>query len=124
MAPPDGRQFVSASDDKTIRVWDLAVGRMVRTIRGEIALGSPGKIYGMALSPDGKWLTAGGLLAPSDEIALEGYRNKHGNLTRTTTSRSKRFRGARCRRGCPDIEAPPAHQHDRTIVTTDDCNWS
>jgi WD40 repeat protein len=28
---PDGRQLVSASDDKTIRVWDLATGKTVRT---------------------------------------------------------------------------------------------
>ena len=57
---PDGRQLVSASDDKTIRVWDLASGKTVRTIRGESAPGPAGKVYAMALSPDGKWLAAGG----------------------------------------------------------------
>jgi WD40 repeat protein len=57
---PDGRQLVSASDDKTIRVWDIATGKTLRTIRGEAAPGDPGKIYAMALSPDGKWLAAGG----------------------------------------------------------------
>ena len=57
---PDGRQLVSASDDKTIRVWDLASGKTVRTIRGESAPGDAGKVYAMALSPDGKWLAAGG----------------------------------------------------------------
>ncbi len=57
---PDGRQLVSASDDKTIRVWDLASGKTVRTIRGESAPGDAGKVYAMALSPDGKWLAAAG----------------------------------------------------------------
>ena len=57
---PDGRQLVSASDDKTIRVWDLASGKTVRTIRGESAPGQAGKVFAMALSPDGKWLAAGG----------------------------------------------------------------
>ena len=72
---PDGRQLVSASEDKTIRVWDLASGKTVRTIRGESAPGDAGKVYAMALSPDGKWLAAGGwfALAParnSDAIRL------------------------------------------------------
>jgi WD40 repeat protein len=57
---PDGRQLISASHDKTIRVWDVVTGRTVRTIRGESAPGPAGKISAMALSPDGKWLAAGG----------------------------------------------------------------
>ena len=59
---PDGRQLVSASDDKVIRVWDVATGKTVRTLHGEAAAGDAGKIYAMALSPDGKWLAVGGCL--------------------------------------------------------------
>ncbi len=59
----DGKQLVSASNDKTIRVWDLATATTVRTIRGESAPGPAGKVYAMALSPDGKWLAAGGFTA-------------------------------------------------------------
>jgi WD40 repeat protein len=69
---PDGNQLVSAGEDKVIRVWDLTSGKTVRTIRGEIALGIPGKIYAMALSLDGKWLAAGGDLATFDGTEVQG----------------------------------------------------
>lgn len=65
---PDGTQLVSASDDKTIRVWDVATGNTVRTIRGEVAPGLGGKIYAMALSRDGKSLAVGGFFeGPGDK---------------------------------------------------------
>ncbi len=57
---PGGKQLVSAAEDKVIRVWDLSSGKTVRTIRGESALGSLGKIFAMALSTDGRWLAVGG----------------------------------------------------------------
>jgi WD40 repeat protein len=63
---PDGRQAVTASNDKTIRVWDIEKGELVRVIRGETGLGETGSLYAMALSPDGRWLAAGGYLHSSD----------------------------------------------------------
>jgi WD40 repeat protein len=63
---PDGKQVVSASQDKTVRVWDIDTGKTVRMIRGEAALGQWGTIYTMALSPDGRRLAIGGYLHGSD----------------------------------------------------------
>jgi WD40 repeat protein len=61
---PAGKQLVSAGLDKVIRVWDWQAGRTVRTIRGQVGPGDEGQIYAMALSPDGRWLAAGGFMAP------------------------------------------------------------
>ena len=60
---PDGRQLISAADDKVIRIWDVATGRTTRTLRGEIGEGAAGKIYALAISPDGRWLAAAGYLS-------------------------------------------------------------
>jgi WD40 repeat protein len=57
---PNGKQLVSAADDKVVRVWDLQSGKTVRTIRGEVGPGFEGTTYSMALSPDSRWLAVGG----------------------------------------------------------------
>jgi WD40 repeat protein len=64
LVTPDGKQIVSSSDDKVIRVWDIQTGKTVRTIRGQAGPGNEGKLYAIALSPDGKWLAAGGWTHP------------------------------------------------------------
>ena len=77
----DGRELVSVSDDKTIRVWSVSPdGRqtaLVRTIRGQIEEGRAGQLAAAALSPpDAKgrqrWLAVGGFLAgpPKDRDAI------------------------------------------------------
>ena len=59
-----------------IRVWDLASGKTVRTMRGESAPGSLGTIFAMALSPDGKWLAVAGDLRTSAGTNLQGGGNQ------------------------------------------------
>lgn len=51
---------VTGSYDKTIRLWSLPDGRLLRTIRPAIGDGDEGKIFAVATSPDGKWIAAGG----------------------------------------------------------------
>jgi WD40 repeat protein len=53
---PDGRRVESAGADHTVRVWELAAGREVLTVRIQAD-----KIYGFAFSPDGKRLAGAGL---------------------------------------------------------------
>src|ERR1700733_3650179 len=60
----DGRQVVSASQDKVIRVWDWRSGKTVRTIRGNVGTSEEGKILALALSPDNKLLAVAGVMGP------------------------------------------------------------
>ena len=46
---PDGKHVVTASDDKTARVWLLADGSLVRTLAGHT-----GGVSSACVSPDGK----------------------------------------------------------------------
>jgi WD40 repeat protein len=46
---PDGRRFVTASWDKTARVWDVETGRQVLLLNGHA-----GRVYSAAFSPDGQ----------------------------------------------------------------------
>ncbi|HEY7493737.1 MAG TPA: AAA family ATPase, partial [Candidatus Tectomicrobia bacterium] len=77
----DGRNLISVSDDKTIRVWAVAPdGRrasLARTIRGQLDNGRAGMLAAAALSPPDatgrqQWLAVGGLLAgtPPDRYAV------------------------------------------------------
>jgi WD40 repeat protein len=60
----DGHWAVSASDDYTLKVWDLTTGQAVRTLEGHTSVdsldsmllgGYRGMLYGLAVTGDGRW---------------------------------------------------------------------
>jgi WD40 repeat protein len=66
---PDGHFLISAGEDKVIRIWSTLSGKPVRRVSGEMGPGKQGQIYVLAVSPDGKWLAAGGWFS-SDDAAV------------------------------------------------------
>ncbi|MBA4419235.1 MAG: hypothetical protein C0392_15225 [Syntrophus sp. (in: bacteria)] len=56
----ENRYAVTGSDDKTLRVWDIATGNPVRVLRPPIGSQYEGNIYSVAISPDGNTIACGG----------------------------------------------------------------
>ena len=54
------RFLVSASDDKTARVWELQSGRLLKILRPPIGDAQEGMLHAVAISPDGTSVAVGG----------------------------------------------------------------
>ena len=56
----DCRLLATGSNDKTVRLWSLPEGRLLKTLRWPIGPGNDGKVDAVAISPDGKLVAVGG----------------------------------------------------------------
>ncbi|MDM8543002.1 caspase family protein [Desulfococcaceae bacterium HSG9] len=54
------RILMTTSKDKTVRVWDMASGRLKKILRAPMDTGKDGMLYTAALAPNGKTIAAGG----------------------------------------------------------------
>jgi DNA-binding beta-propeller fold protein YncE len=55
-----GHFAVTGSDDRTVRIWSVADGKLLRTIWIPVGPESVGDVYAVAISPDGSTIAAGG----------------------------------------------------------------
>src|SRR5262245_12806230 len=55
--------LATASDDKSVRLWRLTDGKRTSTLRPPIGSGHEGKLFAVAMAPDGSWVAAGGWTA-------------------------------------------------------------
>ena len=80
----DGRWAVTASGDKTARVWEVASGRQVAVLRPPQDVGNEGKLYAVALSPDGAIVAVGGWTGVDwdGQAAIYNFDRASGHLLR------------------------------------------
>src|ERR1700730_1876755 len=77
-----GRFAVTGSDDRTVRIWSVADGKLLRTIWIPVGPEKVGDIYAVAISPDGSTIAAGGWTERrgGDEYPIYIFDRESGNL--------------------------------------------
>ncbi len=70
-----------------MRVWSLPEGRLLHTFRVPIGTGDAGKINAVAVSPEGRWIAAGGWDAEQERIAYTHYIYIFDGLTSALVAR-------------------------------------
>jgi len=79
----DGTLLASASQDKSLKVWQVKSGRLLQDLRGHekgswYYYGGTGEVYSVAFSPDGKLLASG-----SSDLTIKFWEVSTGSELRT-----------------------------------------
>src|SRR5262249_35922552 len=78
-----GRFAVTGSDDRTVRIWSVADGKLLRTIWIPVGPEKVGDVYAVAISPDGSTVAAGGWTEKRQGgTAIYIFDRESGNLVR------------------------------------------
>jgi WD40 repeat protein len=78
---PDGRTVLSGGHRDTIRLWDVATGKLVRTFEGH-----SDRVFSIALTPDGRTMLSG-----SEDNTLKLWNMLTGKLIRTLEGQNQRI---------------------------------
>jgi RNA polymerase sigma factor (sigma-70 family) len=65
---PDGKTLASGSRDKTVKLWDVATGEELATLRDTVC------VYAVAFCPDGKALASAGGFQPAADIPIQDFK--------------------------------------------------
>lgn len=79
---PDGQTLVSGCADKTIKVWNLTTGKVIRTLTENI-----GEVSSVAISPDGTLFAVGSCEHPRSNVKV--WRLGTGKLLHTLLGHQK-----------------------------------
>ena len=100
---PDGLTLASGGVDHSIKLWDVASGRELRTLRGHSEV-----VYSVAFSPDGRTLASG-----SDDHSIKLWDMASGRELRTLSGHFDEVRICRLLPGRPHAglgQHGPQHQ--------------
>ena len=78
-----GRFAVTGGDDRTVRIWSVADGKLLHTIWIPVGPANVGDVYAVAISPDGSTIAAGGWMERiNGHSPIYLFDRESGNLIR------------------------------------------
>ena len=81
------RILVTGSNDKTVRLWDLSTGKLLKILRPPIGKSAEGVIHAVTISPDGNTIACGGnSQSPDKSYNIYFFDRESGQLIKRISS--------------------------------------